>query len=310
MNIRSFGSNDWVEMHRIYNSVFTADQVDELFFVHYFLLNPNFDPNGTFILEDNGKITGWTAVLTTNRNLDCWSNVAEKGKNIAHIMPPAAHDLPTMLLLLETAVKYARSIGCTKCRCGIPGYTLFPNGIAETDYPMLHEAFSRAGFYITGYSHSMQRSLENYTMPLEYQQRIADLSAMGITIKTGDVHDLVPLRKMFENSSMLNWMHLVCRKAEQHKLHEMIVVRQGDNAIGYCQYNYFGMIDRVGPFGMTDTMRGKGVGTVMIARLFEVMSQNNIRRAWFASCVKERINFYQKNGLQVFRKKSIFYQDL
>ena len=310
MNIRSFCSNDWEEMFRIYNSVFTADQVDELFFVHHLLLNPNFKPEGTFILEDNGKIVAWTTVLTTEKNLNCWSNIAENGRGIAHIMPPAALDLQTTLLLIDTAEKYARKIGCTRCRCGIPGYTLFPNGIAEDDYPMLHEAFVKSGFYITGNSYSMQRSLENYTIPQEHQQKIDELASMGITIKTGDVYDLVPLRNMFENSSLRNWMHLVDRKAEQHKLHEMIVVRQGDQAIGYCQYNYFDMIDRAGPFGITDSIRGKGIGTAMIAKLFEAMAQNNLRRAWFASCVKERINFYQKNGLQVYRQKSIFYKDL
>jgi hypothetical protein len=52
-------------------------------------------------------------------------------------------------------------------------------------------------------------------------------------------------------------------------------------------------------------MRGKNIGTVMIAKLFDVMSQRNVRYAWFASCAPERINFYSRNGLEVFRKKDI-----
>ncbi|MBO5923069.1 MAG: GNAT family N-acetyltransferase, partial [Lentisphaeria bacterium] len=100
------------------------------------------------------------------------------------------------------------------------------------------------------------------------------------------------------------------RKVEQNKLHEMIVVRQGDEAIGCCQYNFFGMTDRVGPFRVADHMNGKGIGTLMIAKLFEVMTQNNIKHAWFASCVKSLVYFYGKNGLQVFREKAVFCKDL
>ena len=57
-------------------------------------------------------------------------------------------------------------------------------------------------------------------------------------------------------------------------------------------------------------MKGRGIGTLMIARLLEIMAQKNIKHAWFASCVKDLVYFYGKNGLQVFRKKSILVKEL
>lgn len=310
MKIRSYCEKDWQEMFRLYNLSAVADQVDKLFFVHYLLLNPNFDPRGVFILERDGKITGWTVCFIFRQNLDAWSNMADKLAGAGFIMMPAAFDPGDAELLIRTAEEYLCQQNCRSIRCGIPGYTLFPNGIAQEVYPMQHEAFVKSNYRIASYSHSMERSLENYVMPDEFKAQLAALAEENIFIKTGDLYDLVPLRKMFEGSSLRNWMHLISRKAEQDKLDEMIVVRRGEEAIGYCQYNYFGQLERVGPFGITDAMRGKGIGTIMIAKLFEVMHQCSIRRAWFASCAAERINFYQKNGLQVFRKKSIFSKDL
>ena len=44
--------------------------------------------------------------------------------------------------------------------------------------------------------------------------------------------------------------------------------------------------------------------------LFQVMSERNVRYAWFASCAPERINFYNRNGLEVFRKKSVLVKKI
>ena len=309
MVIRSFCENDWQEMLAVYNRTLLHDQIDELFFARYLLLNPNFSPGSVIILEDNGSIIGWTVAMIITKNLDCWSNLADSNRNIGHIMLPAAPDLNCAIKLIAAAEKYLAAQGCTRTRCGLPGYTLFPNGVDETLYPVLHKAFLQSNYNISGYSHAMQRSLENYTMPLEYQQKINDFAREGIIVKTADTNDILPLRKMLEQSATL-WLHLIGLKLEQNKLDELVVVRKGDEAIGCCQYNFFGMTDRVGPFKVAAHMNGRGIGTVMIAKLFEVMAQNNLKHAWFASCVKDLIHFYQKNGLQVFRKKAIFYKDL
>ena len=275
-------------MLALYNRYLRHDQIDERFFAQHLLLNPNFSPGSVIILEDNGKIIGWTTAMVITKNLDCWSNLAEANRNIGHIMLPATDNLDCAVKLINAAEKHLAAHGCTRVRCGLPGYTLFPNGVDESLYPVLHEAFLRSDYNIRGYSHAMERSLENYSMPLEYRQKIDALAQEGIVIKTADIHDVLPLRKMHESSATL-WLHLVSRKVEQNKLHEMIVVRQGDEAIGCCQYNFFGMLDRIGPFRVIDSMNGKGIGTAMIAKLLEVRAQNNIKHAWFASCIKSKI---------------------
>ncbi len=309
MNIRTFCDSDWQSLLALYNQIMQHDQIDELFFVQHLLLNPNITPENIFILEDNDSIVGWTVGMTIQKALDCWSVMAEKNRNTGFIMPPVAFELDTALQLIAAAEKFLTAQGCTRIRCGLPGYTLWPNGIDKSVYPLLHKAFELSGYTVAGYSHSMERSLENYSMPLEYQQRIAELAKDGIVIKTADVFDLLPLRKMLAHSAP-QWMHLICRKAEQNKLHEMIVVRKDDEILGCCQYNYFGMVDRIGPFRVADSMKGRGIGTLMIARLLEIMAQKNIKHAWFASCVKDLVYFYGKNGLQVFRKKSVLVKEL
>ena len=63
MIIRSFCENDWQDLLSIYNRYLQHDQVDELFFVQYLLLNVNLDPAGIFmdlwvcICEDQIKYT-------------------------------------------------------------------------------------------------------------------------------------------------------------------------------------------------------------------------------------------------------------
>ena len=58
---------------------------------------------------------------------------------------------------------YLAAQNCKQIRCAIPGYTLFPNGIDEKNYPQLHQLLLDAGYEISEYSYSMERSLEGYS---------------------------------------------------------------------------------------------------------------------------------------------------
>lgn len=283
-----------------------ADRVDYDFFVHYLLLSPNFLPEGLFVAEDHGVIKGWCLGETISRNFDPWGEMIKPNEKRGFIMAPLVNDHDTGEKLLAEAEKYLAEQGCKRIRCGIPGYTLFPNGIAEKDNPLLHQLLVGSGYEISEYSYSMCRSLAGYTTPENIMENAKKLASEGIAADVCRIDDLQGLRHLLAESDLRNWMHLPLRKAEQKKLDEAVVLRGNGGIFGYCQYNYFGIPERIGPFGIAPEMRGKGAGTVMIAKLLEIMSERKFENAWFASCSERLVPFYEKNGLKVFRKKSVF----
>ncbi|MBR2374517.1 MAG: GNAT family N-acetyltransferase [Lentisphaeria bacterium] len=306
MIIRNFREKDIGEIFALYNKCMIADRVDYDFFMQYLLLSPNFSPEGLFVAEDGSRITGWTLGETVFREFDPWGDHVKKNSGRGFLMAPATEDHTTGMKLIAAAENYLAAQNCKQIRCAIPGYTLFPNGIDEKNYPQLHQLLLDAGYEISEYSYSMERSLENYSTPEKIRLTAEKLAAQGIIADTCRINDLPGLRHLLAESDLKNWMHLVLRKAEQKKLDEAVVLRNQEKLLGYCQYNYFGTPERIGPFGIAPEIRGKGAGTVMIAKLLEIMSEKNFKHVWFASCSEGLIDFYAGNGLQVFRKKSIF----
>lgn len=287
-----------------------ADRVDYDFFIRHLLLSPNFSADGLFIAEEQGVIKGWCLGETVVRNFDPWGEHVNKNRGCGFIMPLAVQEYETGKCLIEAAEKYLADRKCCRIRCAAPGYTLFPNGIAQETYPLIHRIISESGYEISEYSCSMGRSLTDYVTPENIRYAAEKLAEQGIYADSCCIDDLQGLRKLLFESDLKNWMHLPLRKADEKKLDEAVVLRGNGKIFGYCQYNYFGTADRIGPFGIAPEMRGNGAGTVMIARLLEIMAGKKFERAWFASCSEKLVPFYEKNGFKVFRKKSVFEKNL
>jgi len=309
MRFRSFQDPDAKEMFALYDSVYTADRVSWPFFVRHFLLSPNFDPAGTFIAEENGRIEGWASGQIIRKDFDVWGDQARKNAGTGFLMPPVIKDIETGKRLIASVEGYFRQGKCVRSRGSAAGYTLFPNGVDPEAYPVVHRAFEGSGYTCFSSSYSMRRDLENYSVPEVVRAKIEHLAAEGIRADICHYDDLPGLRHLLAETGLNGWMHLPLRKAEQGRLDEAVVVRRGSDILGYCQYNYFGEAERIGPFGISGDLRGKGLGTVMVAKLLEIMAERGFKYAWFASCSAQKIPFYAKNGLQVFKKKSIFVKE-
>lgn len=308
--IRLYREDDWPQMLELYNRYMTADRITGEFFIQYILLSPNFDPQGTFVDEEDGRIVAWAMAQVVRRNYDIWGSQAEKLAGKGFIFLPVTDDLDRAKALIGACEKYLAAAGCQLFRCGAPGYTLFANGVDPEIYPVLHRAFEESGYHSCGISYSMHRRLDNYIPSAEVQALYEERVREGFEFKVCEYSDLPAIRRMLESSDLKGWMHLPIRKAEQHKVHEIVIAKYQGDAVGYCQYNYFDNPERIGPFGVDGRMRGKNIGTAMIAKLFQVMSERNVRYAWFASCAPERINFYSRNGLEVFRQKSVLIKKI
>ena len=76
--IRLYRENDWPQMLELYNRFMTADRITEEFFIQYILLSPNFDGQGVFVDEENGRIVAWGMAQIVRRNYDIWGRQAEK----------------------------------------------------------------------------------------------------------------------------------------------------------------------------------------------------------------------------------------
>ena len=310
MKIRAYRESDWRILFRLYNECYPADQVSEKFFLEHLILEPNFDTNGVFIAEENGIVSGAVAAQIIIRNLSPWADQVSKSRGKGFMMPLIFFTQEVGKTLIAEAEQYFASHGITQVKAAAAGAYLFPDGIDPDVSPLLAEVLAECGYVRTSHCFSMRCDLFKWRISEATAQKINKAQSAGITAKVCELADLPALRRFLTAGDLIARMQNVAQKLSRNELDEVIIIRSEDEVLGFCQYNYYGEPDRVGPFGISREHRGKGLGQIMVAKLLETMKCRGFRHAWFASCSEANSYFYGKNGFYRFRTKYVFEKAL
>ena len=310
MIYRSYQENDWKELHRLYNRALHADQVTPEFFLEHLILSPNFDPAGVILAEENGQLTGAAVAQIVTRNASPWTDQVTAAKATGYLMPPLITNAETGKELIARAEKYFLDNGRTTVRVSSLGPTLFPDSTDENAYPEICRALDESGYTVAARYHSMKRDLTGYAPSEKIAAKTTELKKLGIEAKVCEWEDVPAVKRFMMGSSLVGRLQNLSQKIRQHELDQIVIIRNAEDVLGYCQYNYYDELERVGPFGVTDKMRGQGIGQVMTAKLLQVMAQHGLPFAWFASCTETNAHFYRKNGFEIFRTKRIYTKNL
>ena len=310
MICRKFQENDWKELHRLYNRMLHADRVTEGFFLEHLILSPNFDPEGIILAEENGQLAGAAVAQIVTRNVSPWADQVSSAKSTGYLMPPLIDNAETGKMLIAEAEKYFQANGRTTVRVASLGPTLFPDSTDEKAYPEICRALEESGYTAAARYHSMKRGLTGYKPSEQVAAKAAELKRQGIEAKICEWEDVPAVKRFMMGSSLIGRIQNLALKIRQNELDQVVIIRNAEDVLGYCQYKYYDELERVGPFGVTDKMRGKGIGQVMTAKLLQVMAQRGIPFAWFASCTETNAHFYSKNGFEIFRTKRIYLKNL
>lgn len=310
MTLRDYKENDWRELHSLYNRCLYADKVTSEFFIEHLIFSPNFDPEGITLLEKNGKLTGAAVAQIVKRSPSPWNELLASAKDKGYLMPLIVSNVEDGKILLPAAEKYFKVNSRSRIISTALGPTLFPDGIDPEIYPAIHQVFEEAGYEKAGTSYSMSCNLETYRVPELVREKIESLSEEGITAKICSYEDIPKIRRFLEGTDLKSRMDNIADKIRRGELGQVIIIASPDEILGFCMYNYYGEAERVGPFGITKNMRGKGVGQVMVAKLLEIMQEKKYMTAYFVSSAKENTFFYAKNGFEIFRTKTQFAKTL
>lgn len=310
MQIRSFQEEDWRILLRLYNECYPADPVSGKFFLEHLILEPNFNADGVFIAEENGVVVGAAVSQIITRNLSPWKDQVSKMQGKGFIMPLIFFTKETGRALLERSERYFAENNIEKVRITSTGAYLFPDGIDPEGMPLLAEVLEECGYLRTSHTLSMRCDLFKWVLPDSIREKIESAQKDGIIAKVCELSDLPAVRRFFTSGDLIERMQNVAKKLASDELDEVVIIRSPEEVLGYCQYNYFGEPDRVGPFGISQTHRGRGLGQIMVAKLLETMKCRGLRHAWFASCSENNSFFYEKNHFERFRTKYVFEKTL
>ena len=311
MIIRNFKGNDIDALIVCYNSALPHDAIDKKQFILKVLLEENFDADGLFIAEENGKILGFINCVYRKVPIDAYTPVDDREGWISAF---AVDDSESLFevggALLESAEAYFSSHGKSVISTGYYPLYLF-QGVSEEHCPKYIELFEKRG-YSSSRSIARRLELENYMPPENIPDKKERLLESGIYVgamKDEYVRSLVDSREAFNSGSGAYEFKLRLLVLDYERIR--IAAKDG-RIIGVCVFgDPYGSAERFGPFVVSKEYQGMGIGSVLMNECLSEMKKRGLSGAWMqwtprsgaADSMYKKIGFKQTKTYVTFNKK-------
>lgn len=311
--IRPFRPADMTPVVDLWNRCLTKDPITEERFWQLFLLDCNFDVNGTLVAEADGRPIGFLQAILRRYPIGTLGLEPGRGWITVFFVDPAYRRQGIGSALMESGCAFLREKGRTEVWCnGYAPYYVFP-GI-DSDYTEALSLVEKQGFTRLSSPVAMGMRLEGVSMPEKVRERYAALQAEGYEVRLFRREDTLPLLDFMEKH-FSHWAPSVL-DGLQHANLEILIATQNGEIVGFTQWeNTYndpprGAQGRFGPFGVRPDIRSNGLGSVIFYKLIERVTGQGARYLWFGWAGGRNLSFYERAGCQVTRQFHLFKKAL
>jgi len=272
------------------------------------LLDPNFDPEGLKLAYSGGKVVGFCLSIARRYPLYYQGLEEERGWVTALACDPSAPEVGAALL--SASLEYLRGRGCREVLFSpyTPNY-FFP-GVDPDRYPWLLKLLEQHGFERVHEALSMDAQLwPDFTVPEEVERLERELEREGVVVRPLETRDIRPFLSFLERNFPADWYrHALELLQSGCEKGQVLVAVKGGEVVGYCQYwhsedyHWHRPGAHFGPFGVRGDMRGKGIGTVLLARCLWEMRARGIHSAFVLWTDERAAKLYSRFGFRVTRR--------
>lgn len=313
MIIRTYQGGDEAQIIALWNRTLVRDPITAQTFYRKVLLDPNFDPQGVFLVVDRDQILGYVQAVIRQVPLGT-DFEPDLGWITALTVDPQVQRQHWGSQLLERALQYLKNKG--RARVEFSPYAPFyvVPGVDRIGYPGALEFFQARGFSVQYSPVAMDKGLVDFTMPRDVQQHIESLEQAGILVEPISPPFYTRLFEFCDREFYADWSRSL-REALAMPIDatQLMICREGDVVLGFALFGaYDGHLERFGPFGVAESERGRGLGKALLYRTLEAMKQRGCHSAWFL-WTGERSPagyLYYRAGFEVTRRFDILEKRL
>ncbi|MEM0459178.1 MAG: GNAT family N-acetyltransferase [Thermofilaceae archaeon] len=296
------------DLVRLWNRWLRYDPISISIFERKVLLDPNFDGEGLKLAVSGGRIVGFSLCILRRYPLFYQGLEERRGWITALAYDPEFPEAGRALM--EASLEYFKGKGRSEVLFSpyTPNY-FFP-GVDPDRYAWLLELLERHGFARLYEALSMDAQLwPDYTLPAEVEELEKKLEGEGVEVRPLETRDIYPLLRFLERSFPADWYrHALELLQSGCEKGQILVAVKGDEVVGYCQYwhsedyHWHKPGAHFGPFGVREDMRGKGIGTVLLARCLWEMRRRGIHNAFVLWTDEQAARLYSRFGFKVTRR--------
>lgn len=284
------------------------DPIDLRLFRKKVLLDPNFDPEGAIVaVDEKGEIVGFTLALV--RRLPMYKDdlELENGWITVFFVHPDYRGQGIGTKMFERAKEFIlkkRNRRYIFFSSYAPNY--FLPGIDENTYPQGYKFLIKEGFTELYCAVAMDRSLVGFTVPAEVEQLKEMREREGFKFVHAEdchLHELIEFATEVFNP---DWGRAIREGILQGlPMEQILIAHKEGRIVGFCLYGACeGIPERFGPFGVDPSMRGLGLGKILLNQCLFEMRAKGLHNAWFLWTAEESAagKLYKKTGFKITRR--------
>ena len=304
------------EIVALWNRCLVHDGVTDAAFQRKVLLDPNFHRDGArAVWSPGGDLVGFCYAVVRRVPMMGADLEPDAGWITAFFVHPEWRRRGVGRQLLEDACGFLRDRG--RRQVWVSPYTpnYFLPGVDPDGYPEAAHLLRTLGFSVVEEPVAMARSLVGYRVPAEIDDLERRLDEQRIRVRAVAPELYVPLLDAIRSAFSEDWVR-AAREALQRGADPdtlLVAVRGQDEVLGWCQVGaYDGVQNRFGPFGVLPTMRGSGIGQVLLHRCLERMRHRGLQHVFFlwADTATAAGRLYLRAGFEVTRRFEVFRRPL
>ncbi|WP_207711766.1 GNAT family N-acetyltransferase [Sulfobacillus harzensis] len=281
--IRTYRSGDEAAFIETWNASMPQDGITEKVFVNRILTDANFDPEGLLVAEEEGQIVGGLVGIVRKTPMAGSNLEPETGWITAFFVHPRfrQHGIGRELLAQADTFFRSRNRSVVYFASYAPNY--FVPGIDRQAYPEAAILLEKAGFKKLYQCAAMDKNLVGFEIPEDVRALEAARRNEGYVVENLTLPYVYGVIDFNNREFDPDWTRAIREALKQGvPMSNILICRRDDEVVGFCIYGgYDGVGERFGPFGVAESLRGTGLGKVLLYRCLEQMRHDGLHGAWF-----------------------------
>lgn len=310
----TYGGGDEAALVECWNRSAPNDPITLARFVTKVLLDANFDEEGLILARGaDGRVLGFAHAVVRRQAMGSQTDPDDGWISALMVAPEARHRGAGRELLARSEA-FVRSRG--RSRVAMSPYA--PNyhypGVEVATYPDGVRLFEGAGYEVMNTPVAMDAPLVDFAIPADVAAVRNSLEAQGWRIAPVEPAYYVRVLRFCGRQFSQDWTRAL-RDALTAGLdpRRLWIAEKSGEVYAFAMFGgYDGVGERFGPFGVDETLRGLGLGKVLLYAVMQEMKASGLHNAWFLWTGEERPagHLYKRAGFSVTRRFKVFRKSL
>ncbi|WAH37185.1 GNAT family N-acetyltransferase [Alicyclobacillus dauci] len=312
--IRNYQSGDEAAIVALWNRACPKEPISMEMFVKRVLVDPNFDSEGLILYEEDGELLGFTLGIVRKLPLSGSDLEPENGWVTAFFVHPDHQRRGIAKKMFEAVEAFftSRSRRYIFFSSYAPNY--FVPGIDASRYPDARAFLDGQGYRVLYSPVAMDKNLVDFSIPADVHEVEDTRRKEGYVFEYLTPKLITQLVEFNDTKFNPDWARAVREAVGQGvPLNQILVAHKDGQIVAFCMYGaYDGVGERFGPFGVDDSLRGTGLGKVLLYKCLHDMKARGLHNAWFlwTGETSPAGHLYYRAGFEVTRRFDVMRKDL